>query len=85
MNPSVGIAITTHNRVEELRNTCAVIARLFPQPDQLIICADGCTDDTVDFVRKHVPNAKLLIHNPGRGSIPSRNRMFHEGRTDIGT
>jgi GT2 family glycosyltransferase len=83
MNLSVAITITTHNRLEELLHTCGVIARLNPQPEEFIICADGCTDGTVDFVREHVPSAKLLVHNPGRGSIPSRNRMIREARADI--
>jgi len=83
MNPSVAIAITTHNRLVELRVTCGMIARLDPQPDELIICADGCNDGTVDFIRQHVPHAKLLIHDPGRGSIPSRNRMIRESQAGI--
>jgi len=83
MIPSVAITITTHNRLKELRHTCEVIAQLDPQPSELIICADGCTDGTVDFVRTQVPHAKLIIHQPGLGSIPSRNQMIRETNADI--
>ena len=43
------IMIATHNRCADLRRTCAALTSLSPPPDQVLICADGCTDDTVSM------------------------------------
>ena len=64
--------ITTHNRLVELQRTAGKIAALDPQPDELLITADGCNDGTESWVRNNLPNAKLFVNNPGQGSIPSR-------------
>ena len=75
MSLRVAICITTHNRRVELERTLAQIAALTPQPDEILIVADGCTDGTADFVRTQRPDARLIIHEQGQGSIPSRNEM----------
>ncbi|MEO6786063.1 MAG: glycosyltransferase [Chthoniobacteraceae bacterium] len=75
MSLRVAICITTHNRRAELERTLAQITALSPQPDELLIIADGCNDGTADFVRERSPHARLIIHEQGRGSIPSRNEM----------
>ena len=75
MSLRVAICITTHNRRAELDRTLAQIATLAPQPDEIVIVADGCTDGTAEFVREKNPGALLIIHEQGRGSIPSRNEM----------
>ena len=75
MSLRVAICITTHNRRAELDRTLAQIATLAPQPDEIVIVADGCTDGTAEFVRENNLGAKLIIHEQGRGSIPSRNEM----------
>ena len=70
MSLRVAICITTHNRRAELERTLAQIAALTPPPDELLIVADGCNDGTADFVRERRPDARLIIHEQGRGSIP---------------
>src|SRR5471032_2681523 len=75
MSLRVAICITTHNRRAELDRTLTQIVALAPQPDEIVIVADGCTYGTADFVREKNPGAKLIIHEQGRGSIPSRNEM----------
>jgi GT2 family glycosyltransferase len=82
MSPQVSIIITTKNRVEELRRTCAVLRCLAPAPVEIIVTADGCTDGTVAFVKEEMPQARLIIHEQGRGSIASRDRMIREARGD---
>ncbi len=77
MSLRVAICITTHNRRAEMERTLAQIAVLAPPPDEIVIVADGCTDGTADFVRERNPDAKLIIHEQGRGSIPSRDEMAH--------
>ncbi len=71
----VAICITTHNRRVELERTLAHVAALDPQPDELLLVADGCTDGTAAWVRANHPRARLFEHTPGRGSVPSRNVM----------
>ena len=83
MSLRVAICITTHNRRAELDRTLTQIAALTPQPDEIAIVADGCTDGTADFVREKNPGAKLIIHDQGRGSIPSRNEMAHTTTCEI--
>ena len=95
MSLRVAICITTHNRRAELDRTLAQITALAPQPDEILIVADGCTDGTVEFLREKFSGAesvtrtilsaeplrghdcphRIIIHEQGCGSIPSRNEM----------
>jgi GT2 family glycosyltransferase len=67
----------------ELERTLAQIAALAPRPDELLIVADGCTDGTADFVRQRHPEARLFVHEKGRGSVASRNEMARATECDI--
>jgi GT2 family glycosyltransferase len=49
----------------------------------LLVCADGCTDGTADFVREQYPNAILIEHPQSRGSIRSRIALMEACSTDI--
>ena len=42
MSLRVAICITTRNRRAELERTLAQIAALVPQPDEILVVADGC-------------------------------------------
>ncbi len=75
--------ITTRNRVEDLRRTCAVLQRLAPAPLEILITADGCTDGTVEFVRSVLPGARLTVNEVGRGSVAARDRMIREAKGDL--
>jgi GT2 family glycosyltransferase len=77
------ISIATHNRLSELRRTLAVVEALTPQPDELLICADGCNDGTAEFIREQFPKAKLIEHNPAQGSIRSRIELMRAASSDI--
>jgi GT2 family glycosyltransferase len=79
----VSVMITTRNRVTDLRQTCRVLAKLNPAPWEILITADGCTDDTVEMVELELPQAKLIVNSPGRGSVASRDRMMHEAAGDL--
>jgi len=83
MSLRVAICITTHNRRAEVERTLAQITTLAPQPDEVVIVADGCTDGTVEFVRERRPDARLIVHEKSRGSIPSRNEMAHATSCDV--
>ena len=80
---SVAIMITTHNRLSELQRTWSVLSNLAPQPGELLITADGCTDGTEQWVKENIPEAKLFVNAPGQGSIPSRDRMLRETMCDL--
>ena len=80
---SVAICIATHNRRDDLTRTLRELARLDPQPAELLIAADGCTDGTPAFVAKEYPAARLITHAEARGSIPSRNKMASVCTSDI--
>jgi GT2 family glycosyltransferase len=75
--------ITTKNRAEDLRRTCHVLRQLNPAPDEVLITADGCTDHTVEVVKAELPAAKLIVNEPGRGSVASRDHMMREASGDL--
>lgn len=75
---SLSVAITTHNRASDLEHTLAQLQRLDPWPEEVIVCADGCTDHTVELVRERFPDCRLIVQEEGRGSVASRDRMMRE-------
>ena len=79
----VSIMITTRNRVGELRRTIQMLGKLDPSPDEILITADGCTDDTAEFVSSALPNAKLIVNQSAIGSVASRDRMMREAKGDL--
>ena len=80
---TVAVCIATRNRRVELERTLAQLARLDPAPDEILIVADGCTDGTADFVREHYPQARLIVQEPARGSVASRNAMAAATACDV--
>lgn len=80
---TVSIMIATRNRAADLRRTLQTIRRLVPSPLEVLITADGCTDDTVQVVKSEAPDAKLIINEQGRGSVASRDRMMREAAGDL--
>jgi GT2 family glycosyltransferase len=80
---TTSVMITTRNRAADLRVTCRILRQLDPLPAEILITADGCTDETVDVVKAELPNARLLINEMGRGSVASRDRMMREARGDL--
>jgi glycosyltransferase involved in cell wall biosynthesis len=79
----IGICITTHNRREELARTLGALQQLTPPADELLVCADGCTDGTVAWLQSAHPAVRLIEHAVSRGSIPvaqrTRNRLHVRG------
>ena len=83
MSLRTAICITTHNRRVELGDTLAKIGALNPPPDELLVVADGCVDGTAEYVRKHHPQARVIEHEKGLGSVQSRNEMAEATGCDI--
>jgi GT2 family glycosyltransferase len=77
------IMITTHDRCTDLCRTCAALTALAPPPDEVLICADGCADDTVSMVVREFPGFALLANAERQGSVASRDRMLRLASSDI--
>jgi glycosyltransferase involved in cell wall biosynthesis len=77
------IMITTRNRCEELRRTLAKVQELQPEPNEILICADGCTDNTNEMVRSEFPHCILIANEQARGSVFSRDRLLRLANSDI--
>ena len=75
--------ITTRNRAVDLQSTCRVLRQLDPAPLEILITADGCTDETVAMVKAELPNAKLIVNEQRQGSVASRDRMMREAGGDL--
>ena len=83
MSLRVAICITTHNRRAELERTLAQIARLNPQPDEILVVANGGDNGTAGFIRAEYPNIHLNIHEYSHGSVHSRNEMAFATACDV--
>ena len=68
--------ITTRNRSSELERTLRKLVDTNPPPDEVLVTADGCTDDTVEVIRKHFPTIRLFVTPHSQGSVPSRDQML---------
>ncbi|HEX8309717.1 MAG TPA: glycosyltransferase [Chthoniobacteraceae bacterium] len=79
----IGVCITTHNRREELARTLRALQQLTPPADELLVCADGCSDGTVEWLQAEHPGVRLIEHAVARGSIPSRNELARECTCDV--
>lgn len=72
----VTVMITTRNRAVDLRRTLDRLHRMSPAADEILVTADGCSDDTVAMLRADFPQCQLLVNDAGLGSIASRDRML---------
>jgi GT2 family glycosyltransferase len=77
------IMITTYNRCADLRRTCAALTLLSPPPDEVLICADGCEDETVSMVTRCFSWFIVLENAERQGSVASRDRMLRLASSDI--
>lgn len=74
------VMITTRNRCDDLRHTLSRLQSMDPQPLEILVCADGCTDGTVQMVTTGYPAVTLMINKAGSGSVPARDRMLRTAR-----
>jgi GT2 family glycosyltransferase len=80
---TTSVMITTRNRRDELHRTLSKLRELQPKPDEVLVCADGCTDDTVAMVRRDFPECTLIENSVSRGSVFSRDRMLRMAKGEI--
>jgi len=77
------ILIATENRLDDLKITLNKIACLLEREDvECIICDDGSTDSTYNYIESHYKNIKLLKNETNKGLIFSRNRLLNLTTTD---
>jgi GT2 family glycosyltransferase len=77
------IIITTRNRLADLQQTLKVLAQLSPPPLEILLTADGCTDETVPFIRNEYKSIKMTVNAVGQGSVASRDRMMRAACGDL--
>lgn len=72
------ILITTKNRKSDLGYTLDKISSLLNRVDvECIICDDGSTDGTFNYIKLHYPVIQLVINEKSEGLIFSRNRLLN--------
>jgi len=77
------VMIATRNRIDDLRRTCKNIQTWHPQPDEVIVCADACTDGTIEMIQDEFPAFTLIENEQSLGSVGSRNRILHLASRDF--
>ena len=80
---TLSVMITTKNRAMDLRRTCRVLQQLNPPPLEVLVTADGCSNDTLEVVKSVLPYARLILNERERGSVASRDRMIRDARGDL--
>ncbi|MEO8515694.1 MAG: glycosyltransferase [Flavobacterium sp.] len=72
------ILITTKNRLEDLKVTLNKIMFLLKRDDvECIICDDGSSDGTSQFLKDNHPQIQLINNAESKGLIFSRNRLMN--------
>ena len=62
-DPTVYIALPVHNRLESTRSFLQCIFRQTYRPMKVVICDDGSTDGTSEYIRQHYPQVQLVQGN----------------------
>jgi len=75
------IIITTFNRLEALRFTLSSLEPFYQKGIKILICDDGSTDGTADFIRTKYPEIQLLVNFSNKGLIYSRNLLMEYVQT----
>ncbi len=77
------ILITSKDRLEDLTFTLLKIHHLLQREDvACILCDDGSTDGTSDFIIANYPTILLIRNEKSKGLIFSRNRLLDLTKTD---
>ena len=72
------ILITTKNRLEDLKFTLQKINHLLEREDvECLICDDGSTDGTSNFIETNYKSIQLIKNTKSKGLIHSRNRLLN--------
>ena len=80
---TLSIMIATKNRAADLRRTCQMLRGLNPAPLEILVTADGCTDETIEVVKTELRITKLIVNEACKGSVASRDRMMRMAHGDL--
>lgn len=72
----ISVMITTRDRCANLRQTLNRLAEMNPPAHEILVTADGCTDDTVLMMRDEFGDCQLRVNQTSLGSVKSRDRML---------
>lgn len=82
--PKFTILITTKNRLQELIFTLQKInGLLINEKVCCIICDDGSSDGTSNYIKENFPNIHLIRNEKSKGLIYSRNKLMGLTRTEF--
>ncbi|KQW97708.1 glycosyltransferase family 2 protein [Flavobacterium sp. Root420] len=71
------IVIPTKNRLEDLKITLEKLKFLFERGDvHFLICDDGSTDGTFEYISTHFPKIEIFSNKISRGIHHTRNRLM---------
>jgi len=77
INKKIAIFITTKNRLEALKFTLKQCEPfIFDASIEFLVCDDGSTDGTFEFVQTKYPQIQLFKNAQSRGLIASRNLLL---------
>jgi glycosyltransferase involved in cell wall biosynthesis len=77
----MSVIVPTHNRRELLMKK--LLALEVQNPSEVIVVADGCTDDTVQALQLYSPSYSLrFLETPGKGAAFARNAGAREAKGD---
>ncbi|MEL1252657.1 glycosyltransferase [Flavobacterium sp. DGU38] len=77
MGKKFSILITTKNRIQDLSFTLNKIQYLLDREDVVcLICDDGSTDGTFEYIQNNFPQIQLIKNFKSKGLIYSRNRLL---------
>lgn len=78
---TLSVVVPVHNGGENFRKCLEGLSKVSPKPDEIIVVADGCTDDSAHLAKKF--GARVLVHSATKGPSVARNRGAREARGDI--
>ena len=71
------ILITTKNRIDDLKVTLEKLSALLNRDDvACIICDDGSSDNTFQYLEEYYPKIQLIRNTQSKGLIYSRNKLL---------
>jgi glycosyltransferase involved in cell wall biosynthesis len=79
----ISVIVPTHNRRKLLEKKLKALEAQ-QQPFEVIVIADGCTDDTAAFLQTYKPTYDLsCLETPGKGVSFARNLGAKEAKGDV--
>lgn len=84
MDKKITIVIPTKNRLKDLKYTLNELSFLFFENEtHCIICDDGSSDGTFEFVSKNYPNIEIIKNDVSKGIHYTRNILLSNVKTPL--